>query len=819
MPMGRKESLMGIFDDIAKSAVEAASSAIGTARESSGADALAPQTQINDLTSKISSLGSDAKEKVASKQKKTRPDLGIYSVDPSANNPRDRGMTGRQILFDDQSGDVVGSGGRSTMEFKPSASAGSYDDPRKVPPTYIGDRLNDPEFEGMGLSEISDQVRSEQHDDRMNELMGVSDEPESGYKFDEDIGRYVDLGNMKVNEKLDYDEDRRKRIYDKGEDMYKPEEGTYLVTHGGDRTLNGKAVTRDGDNVLLAYLSGKANPLVGAAATPYQEGDLPFLRDLTYGIGDAVLSTQSRINNLREDGARDRAEYKFVTSSGNEYDFDDFDSSDFGDAWERYQSKDLSKVTRREPTFDELPYDRYSGGTFYAYEYDDQGNPVPLLDDDGNQVYWTDSDGNQSPAYKQVEVGKFDGSAEFADSAKTIPIAPGSMNYDTMMYELESGQRVPVVVGDDGSITPQVFARWDVHAENPEDSIAWSDEDEVVVLNNGMEIPAGDFREIMTGQAKRENVNDDWVPSDVIGIDFFDEGFKSIPVIGDNNFWRLQKDVRWTNENGDLDPSLIAQNLIPAAADALLTSLPYMNPTTAALAFGGNLLAAINGLDPMSYDYRNGTYDMPTSMSMDQYYGNIAGVTAENAFDMLLGIGAFRNLLGNIASGTKNAAMKSIGGYTADEIATINAKKAAKEMSRGGVNRLARKANEEGLSEVLPVPFSTLSRGDYGGTYFANQKKDENGNLMWTDGGAPIYDEETQIGDRVRNFLNEAIPSYLLGGIVGGGIGAATIPGEMKRDRAMIDMTGGYAEMPRTIAEEAIVRENLERMRKNNGED
>lgn len=588
-----------------------------------------------------------------------------------------------------------------------------------------------------------------------------SDEPD--YSWDDDAGMFVDNRKKKQNEApLSYEQDLKRRS-ENGDVMYVPESGQWIDA-GDGRVYDGHSVNKYGDNVLMShFITGDWSN--GHAAAGYEEDDLfPVLTDIANGISDGITRIDSGIRNARANAAEANADWRFRTKDGRLYDFEDtrdsFETDEFRDYYDDYLKSERT-VTRSKPDDIKTTDKMYSGGSWYA----------PMRDIDGNAVY-------ESGEPKMIRIGTFDASSNFDDSGNPIP--DGSFDEDTGMWKMPNGVYIDAVVDDDGNIFPQATYQWDVETDDEGKAIAWNEPYESFESIGRREIPISDVLELVGGDAKRENLNDDFIGPvpDFLGLN------------------KTPEEIVITDENGNIDFGKMAQNAVPLLVDGALSSVPFLNPVTGGIVTGNNILQATRGLDPYSYDATNGTYEAPSTMAVDQYNGHVAGVAAETLFDAIAGLGA-KFGVGKPVKDVAKSVFREFFPETA-ESAVRKAVRDARKLERPLPARLARTGASEAWAESVPELFGTLDRGDYAETYFANQKRDENGNLMWDEAGNPIWDEDTSFADRGANALNSILPSAALGGTLGVLMGGPGDYGQYKRDRAIVRARDGYIPLDRS---------------------
>lgn len=588
----------------------------------------------------------------------------------------------------------------------------------------------------------------------------VENEPD--YSWDDDAGMFVDNRKKKTTEDpISYEEDLARRSA-AGEDMMAPEKGAYIDA-GDGRVYDGKTVNEYGDNVLLShFITGDFSK--GHAAAGYDEDDIaPVLTDIVNGISGGVSTIESSIRNLRMNNAEENADWRFRTSDGNLYDFDDMRDSVATDEFSEYFDNYLASprgITREKPENARTTDRMYSGGSWYA----------AMRDAEGNVVY----DENGDP--KMVKVGTFDGTSDFDDEGN--PIVPGSFDEETGMWMLPSGVLVDARIDDDLNIFPNVTYNWDIETDDADKAIAWNEPYESFTTNGKREVPIADILEMVQGGADRENHNNSFHTA--VGIEIPD-------VLGLN---KTAEELSIQNEDGNIDPIKFAQNFAPMAVDGALSTVPFLNPYSGAVVTGNNLMQASRGLDPYTFDSRTGTFEAPGTMSEDQYRGKVMSVASETMLDSLFGLGKL-----GLGAGVSKGPRKLLP-QTEERVARA-AVRENKKMSRSMPRRAVGMAVEEGLTEVAPEFVTPLERGDYWNTYFASQKEDDEGNLVWDEAGNPVYDTETPFGDRTVNALNAAIPSGILGAALGVGIGGPGSYGQYKRDKAVLAARDGFVPVNR----------------------
>lgn len=615
----------------------------------------------------------------------------------------------------------------------------------------------------------------EKEQERIKSSVVVKDDDEPDYSWDDDAKVFVDNRNKKtLPDPITYEQDLQRRSLD-GENMYVPKKGQWIDA-GDGRVFDGQSRNEYGDNVLMShFITGDWSK--GHAAAGYDEDEMaPVLADIVNGIGDSATMLDSAIRNARVKAAERDADWRFRVSTGDLYDFEDtrdsFETDEFRDYYDKYL-KSERVVTRERPEDIRTTDKMYSGGSFYAQMRDESGNPL--------------FDGDQP---KMVKVGTFDAASNFDDAGNPAP--SGSFDEETGMWVMPNGIYVDAAVDEDGNIFPAVTYEWDAETDDESKAIAWNEPYESFTSNGKREIPIADVVELIGGEAERENLNDNFR--------LFGQKTPIPDFLGLN---KTPEEMSIEGEDGGLDPIKFLQNFAPMAVDGGLSSIPFMlGPKVGGLMTVNNIAQAMRGLDPYTYDAETGTYEAPQTMSKDQHKGHVGAVASETLFDSLFGLGKFG--AGKAVRSGIGRAIRDVFPETEKSVARAARKEAAK-MARPMPARIARTAGEEAWAEAVPEFFSPLDRGDYVGTYFADQKKDEAGNLVWDPAGNPVWDTETPIEGRVSNALTSIIPSAVLGGALGVAMGGPAEYGQYRSDKRVLRGTDGYVPVDRSKAQSVIV--------------
>lgn len=568
----------------------------------------------------------------------------------------------------------------------------------------------------------------EEYDRKKEELAKKSEPDDRKIVYDEPSGSFVDKDKLEGLEsgRISYDEDLARRR-EAGEDMWKPDYGSMRSTDDG-RLMDGYAYDEKGDIALYDYAMGN-RPI-----------DESFAGALTGGAQEGILQIEHRINDARDYFARQNEDFRWETSLGDYVDHDDVAKAlEDGEWLERFRNAD-KEITPVKPIDKGSIVGSYSGGTWYTYALDDEGNRIQRTDDNGQPMFSDDG----SEMWEMTAVGGFDGDSEYDENG--VPIPNGTYDPKLDAFVLEDGTQIPVTHYDDGGYAPEMFANWDIEAKDPDSAIRWETYHDNLVIPaadgsklGDTEVSPASALEIINGTAERKNK---------------DNGFLGI-LTPKEEYERAVSDA--IEEGGVLGwLSTLPEYGVPQIVDAALASVPYMIPGYGALNVANNVGQSFKGVDPSTYDYETHTFEDPGTMSMDQYVGNIVGNSVDFGLDYMIGVPKA------IRAGMPTNVEKSMRKYK---------KRADRSFLRNVAGDIAKTAGEEMLAEGAPELVSTLDRGDWLGTYFANPKLDADGNPVLTPAGDVVYDTETPFIDRFGNGVDSFVPSAVMGGALGVAMG------------------------------------------------
>jgi hypothetical protein len=210
-------------------------------------------------------------------------------------------------------------------------------------------------------------------------------------------------------------------------------------------------------------------------------------------------------------------------------------------------------------------------------------------------------------------------------------------------------------------------------------------------------------------------------------------------------------------------------DLAPNTADLLLGSAPLFFKKTAWPMAIGNAISASQGLDPQIYDAENNTYGrLSDDMNGEKYLANT----------VLSGLVPATEHVAGIIGGS--------GGFLGRPIQKILSDRGASPLLRYGVDMAG-----EGVEEDVAQLWEDYQRFGHRG-WFANPlyETDDDGNIKtrynpitgedepvkkqdsW---GHEVRDENTPIGDRVLNMLDQMPENFIAGAYLGGGLGTPRV--------------------------------------------
>lgn len=214
--------------------------------------------------------------------------------------------------------------------------------------------------------------------------------------------------------------------------------------------------------------------------------------------------------------------------------------------------------------------------------------------------------------------------------------------------------------------------------------------------------------------------------------------------------------ITWDDEGKKFDFDFT--DIVPNMMDIALGSAPYMAPMQImAPLMGANVMQGLKGIDSMSGDVENGTYQrVAEDLNNERYFSNLAGEIAIPLSEHFMGVGAGAG--GNFFA--KTFAPKL---YQRMQNATA---KPLLDIGRSTIG--------EGLEEVGQAPIEETKRYGISGA-FADQIYDE-GIPQYDATGHEVRDVATDLATRLANFVTGVPNEALAGSIMGGGFNAPRIP-------------------------------------------
>lgn len=299
-------------------------------------------------------------------------------------------------------------------------------------------------------------------------------------------------------------------------------------------------------------------------------------------------------------------------------------------------------------------------------------------------------------------------------------------------------------VGDDGNISPIVYREAATLADGT--SIPWEVARRLELHKAGAEEVDDNIKNIADAynmywndEVGRKLYYDDI--RDSIGVDGYQQEYSKInlPIVGE---------ISGLDKANPDDPLTNPRDILPWLTDAALQSLPYFIPVAREAVTLGQAYEASRGYDPMTFDYRSGTYSA--------------------------------NPLSNWQVSTKtmlpfaNYLSEGMGGFVPESLKkTTEAEKAIARAGRGWLNNLARDAAMEGLEEVVVAPLESASNVWGPEDFGANQSYDDATGQMIT--------EDTPLSQRLRNFAGDVGNNFLGGALIGGAVsGTVEAPRHMR---------------------------------------
>ena len=206
---------------------------------------------------------------------------------------------------------------------------------------------------------------------------------------------------------------------------------------------------------------------------------------------------------------------------------------------------------------------------------------------------------------------------------------------------------------------------------------------------------------------------------------------------------------------------MLSEYWLPTLANGVLSSAAYLNPVTLAerssLA-GGMSAGGVNAASQRVMDNGIVSYDPSRNQGMNTAMGVLAPV-AESKLGSLGNIGG----KGFLERGTEAISSRIPG---------IGSTWAGRELIPAAVS--------EGLEEVITDPLYAMQESGFDA--YADQAMNNEGLLAYDDLGRPIY-ENTDLAQRIRNYLEDQPDNFLMGAAMGGGINLAGKGYETARSR------------------------------------
>lgn len=231
------------------------------------------------------------------------------------------------------------------------------------------------------------------------------------------------------------------------------------------------------------------------------------------------------------------------------------------------------------------------------------------------------------------------------------------------------------------------------------------------------------------------------------------------------------------SEDG-LDYSEMLKHPVQSAkwlADMGLTSIPYMLPGIGKASVVSDTLMQGQGLDSMGYNPTAKTYSDPGLKSNDVHGGEVAETGLEGAFEGVTGIAGGR-VAGSLGEAAWNDLLRPAWRKGLDKVLPRDygqavARAAGETPLKAAAGKTARTGLEEGLEESATSFFQEyFSPQGIGGEHAVG----EDGEWETTPWGEDVYEEAPGFLTRAGNFGKTALDSFVGGGALGLGIGAAT---------------------------------------------
>lgn len=430
-----------------------------------------------------------------------------------------------------------------------------------------------------------------------------SEKPERDrFDYDASTGQIIDRANAKPNEFEDRDTARARRA-EAGEDMFTPEEGSY-VDAGNGRVYNGRVYNKNGE-------LDPAHPAIK---------DSGILAEIIDGATESANWLRDYISSWRRDAAEANADRKIRLSDGREIDMDDFLDSLPADYYDRSNSE--SKIVTTKPEKDSFGW---SGGHYYIPD-----NPDLIGTDRESEVNW-------------INVGEFSGN-DMREDGTLVP----NGTLDGSIYHTDSGFDIPVRKDSDGSIYPLLNVNWDIPAANPEDARAWTDFEDYT-LPNGEKLTYKDMVDIAQGNTDIYNANN----NDMLGLMATDD-VSFMDDEGNFDFGSLVNPFKFTPVMTDAVLST-APFMIPYEREALMYGLPRFAERTGIDPFSYDSKTGTYA-DPgsLSRDQYFGNF---LATGADTLLEGMAGVAAKPTKGIMSGI---RKLMSGSEQANKKAAEREL---------------------------------------------------------------------------------------------------------------------------------------------------------------
>lgn len=226
---------------------------------------------------------------------------------------------------------------------------------------------------------------------------------------------------------------------------------------------------------------------------------------------------------------------------------------------------------------------------------------------------------------------------------------------------------------------------------------------------------------------------------------------------------------------GRQDVEGIQDGFLPWITDMALGSAPLFWWPTSISQAGGQTLSSSTGMRPGSDNFINGTYSMLADRPTEEQRAAATVGSAAMPFTERL----YGNLGSNMLTKLSPKPIRTF-------FSNIDDKTPATRYLAGTVG--------EGLEEIPGNLVEELMQGHGPSEFFANDLTDEEGNVVRNKQGQVIRDTNTDLMQRVRNFVS-SIPESVLGGVVlGGALGAPSIGGYRADYKERQDFRDKYGE-------------------------